>query len=56
MFYFSSLAGNTLNEIDLITRYSIANVKKKIDGEDKTFPEFDGRYGAEPRIPTEEPG
>ena len=52
---FSSLAGNTLNEIDLVTRYSIANVKKKIDGEDKTFPEFDGRYGAETRIPTQDP-
>ena len=62
---FSSLAGNTLNEIDLITRYSIANVEETITTQDKfgfsksekiQVPKFDGRYGAEPRIPTEEPG
>ena len=38
---FSSLAGNTVNEIDLITRY---DTKKG-----------DGRYGAEPRKPGESP-
>jgi len=38
---FSSLAGNTVNEIDLITRYNTEN--------------GDGRYGAEPRKPTENP-
>ena len=38
---FSSLASNSVNQIDLITRY---NVNKG-----------DGRYGAETRIPTEEP-
>ena len=53
---FSSLAGNTLNEIDLVTRYSIANVEKEIDGKEENIPEFDGRYGAETRIPTQDPG
>ena len=62
---FSSLAGNTLNEIDLITRYSIANKEKTITTENKfgfsefkkiQVPEFDGRYGAETRKPTDEPG
>jgi len=38
---FSSLAGNTVNEIDLITRYNTEN--------------GDGRYGAEPRKPGEDP-
>ena len=38
---FSSLAGNTINEIDLITRYNTEN--------------GDGRYGAETRKPTEAP-
>jgi hypothetical protein len=38
---FSSLAGNTVNEIDLITRYNTEN--------------GDGRYGAETRKPTEAP-
>ena len=38
---FSSLAGNTVNEIDLITRYDSEN--------------GNGRYGAEPRKPGESP-
>ena len=38
---FSSLAGNTVNEIDLITRYNTEN--------------GDGRYGAEVRKPTDDP-
>ena len=39
---FSSLAGNTLNEIDLITRYD-------------TTGKLVGKYGAETRKPTDEP-